>query len=178
MSWPPRKHRPHWPRSHPRMFSPRTNRSERRNRLCSALGLLLSAAARILRWSQSANQVQGLSQAAQDSSSTTANANVEAQPVPASNVSGRRPTGLLEDLAPIESEPDEIRREAMLEDWIERIEEQNIPPVLEAMVGLGPTDLTNEVLVRLLRRWAETSPRAAADWALGLPEGGPAPGWD
>ena len=74
-------------------------------------------------------------------------------------------------VASIQAEPDPIARERRIQSVLAKISPTEIEAWVKNAPGQNPTDLSRELLSRLIRRWAEIDPRSAADWVTRMPPG-------
>ncbi len=112
------------------------------------------------------------SQAGPGLSSTAASAAAESTDSPTgSNLKGgqRGPT-LSRDLPVMESGEGEVRKQEILDRWIEQVPAVDIPTMLNTLQATELTELTGDLFLRLATRWAEQDPEVAANWAIGLRE--------
>src|ERR1051325_7241720 len=79
--------------------------------------------------------------------------------------------GLVATMASIRSEPDAAGQEEKLETLADEIASSHLPEALAFLQQQGTTEWNQALGARLVRRWAEHSPQAAADWALRTPAG-------
>ncbi len=64
-------------------------------------------------------------------------------------------------------EPDAARREEMLEGLVQDVGGSDIREWLSFLKDKEPSELIDTLSLRLIRRWTEANPQAAADWVIG-----------
>jgi hypothetical protein len=88
--------------------------------------------------------------------------------------SGNSNDGARKELVPVNvkatilglsEEKDEIRRAESLDQLIGKIDPADIPAFLDEIASRGNSTYTHELTMRLLTRWVESNPHAAATWA-------------
>jgi hypothetical protein len=73
---------------------------------------------------------------------------------------------LLAAIGGIEAEGDELKRAEGLDRFVSTILAADIPGALDGLLGKGRSAFSKELSVRLLARWVDSDPRAAAQWAV------------
>lgn len=74
--------------------------------------------------------------------------------------------GLAAGLDSIQTEPDAMKQEERLKSLADSITDSALPEALAFLMGQGGGQLSQSLGLRLIRRWAEGNPQAAADWVL------------
>lgn len=74
--------------------------------------------------------------------------------------------GLAASLDAIQTEPDAMKQEEKLKSLADSITDSALPEALAFLLGQGGRQLSESLGLRLLRRWTEGNPQAAADWVL------------
>ena len=74
--------------------------------------------------------------------------------------------GLAASLVAIQTEPDVMTQDEKLKSLAASITDSDLAEALAFLVGQGGDQLNQSLSLRLLRRWTEGSPQAAADWVL------------
>jgi hypothetical protein len=97
----------------------------------------------------------------------------EPQPKSAESITAATTNALLRNLnatlQAIQIETDVAKREAELSNWVNSIPITEVPTVLR-FLNDHSAELTNlDLAPRLIGRWAESDPRAAAEWVSGRP---------
>src|SRR6185369_1768428 len=141
------------------------------NRFWWSVGFLCVAGIGLWNWLDRGHNLQGQPVVGNDPATRELSTpNQPNLPKSAAIASDRHRLSLLA-LSPLYNESDEIRKQEIVTDWVARVSQDKIPVVLSDLQGVPPTELTRELSARLLRRWAEVTPRLAAVWATGLPQG-------
>lgn len=78
---------------------------------------------------------------------------------------------LTDQLAAIKAETDPLKREELLSSAVDAVANDEIPGILAVLQKALPADVALAMSERLVRRWAESDVRAAAQWAEQLADG-------